>query len=257
MAKRRMLSIDFCESDRFYELSSLSQALYFHLNLNADDDGLVDNVKSVMRDLKATKRNYQTLVDEGYIIELSHKVVAITNWHQHNRIKSDRYIPTDYVDLMKLLERDEKGRYFKASQGVFGDICAPQDSIGKDSIDKDSIVKVSTDKESIAEVREEKDKNNTLSLSYIQSSTHTESASQNTQQEDVYSVNSDLMHKTDSNLVSIALRNAIALYCMKKYQTIDIADFLQYCNSRNWVSDDGESMMDNYIKYVDLWMSKK
>ena len=108
MAKRRMLSIDFCESDSFYELSSLCQALYFHLNLNADDDGLVDNVKSIMRDLKATKRNYQTLVDEGYIIELSHKVVAITNWHQHNRIKSDRYTPTDYVDLMRLLERDEK-----------------------------------------------------------------------------------------------------------------------------------------------------
>ena len=155
MAKRRMLSIDFCESDRFYELSSLSQALYFHLNLNADDDGFVDNVKSVMRDLKATKRNYQTLVDEGYIIELSHKVVAITNWHQHNRIKSDRYTPTDYVDLMKLLDQDEKGRYFKAREVFFGDICAPQDSIGKDSIGKDRIVKVSTDKGSIAEVREE------------------------------------------------------------------------------------------------------
>ena len=149
------------------------------------------------------------------------------------------------------------GRKQKASRGVFGDICAPQDRLGKDSIGKESIVKVSTDKGSIAEVREEKDKNNTFSLSYNQSFIHTESASQNTQQEDVYSVNSDLMHKTDSNLVSIALRNAIALYCMKKYQTIDIADFLQYCNSRNWVSDDGESMMDNYIKYVDLWMSKK
>ena len=156
MAKRRMLSIDFCESDSFYELSSLCQALYFHLNLNADDDGLVDNVKSIMRDLKATKRNYQTLVDEGYIIELSKKVVAITNWHQHNRIKSDRYTPTDYVDLMRLLERDEKGRYFKASEVIFGDICAPQDRLGKDSIGKDSTVKVSTDKGSIAEVREEK-----------------------------------------------------------------------------------------------------
>ena len=252
MAKRRMLSIDFCESDSFYELSSLCQALYFHLNLNADDDGLVDNVKSIMRDLKATKRNYQTLVDEGYIIELSKKVVAITNWHQHNRIKSDRYTPTDYVDLMRLLERDEKGRYFKASEVIFGDICAPQDRLGKDSIGKDSTIKVSTDKGSIAEVREEKEeekeeeKNKRNTHSFI----HTESALQmNEQVADTSS--------TKSGLISNALRTAITLYFMKKYQTMESDGFIQYCISRNWVSDDGESMMDNYKKYVDIWMAKK
>ena len=44
MAKRRMFSISLMESDEFYELSALTQALYFHLNLNADDDGIVDKV---------------------------------------------------------------------------------------------------------------------------------------------------------------------------------------------------------------------
>ena len=38
---------------------------------------------------------------------------------------------------------------------------------------------------------------------------------------------------------------------------MESGEFIEYCISRNWVSDDGESMMDNYKKYVDIWMSKK
>lgn len=257
MAKRRMLSIPIVETDKFYRLSAATQAFYMHLNLNADDDGIVDKVNLIMNQMRLQKKYYRELVDGGYIIELDEGLVVITHWHQHNKIRKERYVEGEYQDRLLSLSLQENGRYIKGKQDILGDKCVPQDSIGKDSIGKESIVKVSTDKENIAEVREEKDKNNTLSLSYLQSSTHVESASQNNKQEDVCSVNPDLTHKSDSNLVSIALRNAIALYCMKKYQTIDIADFLQYCNSRNWVSDDGESMMDNYIKYVDLWMSKK
>ena len=84
MAKRRMFSISLMESDEFYELSALTQALYFHLNLNADDDGIVDKVKSIMRDLGASSKNYSALINNGYIIELGKKAIAITHWHHHN-----------------------------------------------------------------------------------------------------------------------------------------------------------------------------
>ena len=36
-------------SDNFLELPDSSQILYFHLSMNADDDGFVDNWKSIMR----------------------------------------------------------------------------------------------------------------------------------------------------------------------------------------------------------------
>ena len=52
MAKRRMLSIDFCESDRFYMLSPTARMLYVHFILNADDDGFVDKWRSILRYLK-------------------------------------------------------------------------------------------------------------------------------------------------------------------------------------------------------------
>ncbi len=249
MAKRRMFSIPLMEADSFYELSALSQALYFHLNLNADDDGLVDNVRSVMRDLKATKNNLRQLIDEGYLIELNKKVVAITHWNQHNRIKSDRYTKTTYGELMSTLRRDENDRYFKASEVICGDICAPQDSIGKDSIVKDSTVKISTDYGSIAEHSEEKKRNN---LSLLHTDLQAESASQNNER---FGVFSDIC--SSSYRLSNAFKTAITLHFMKKYQTMDISGFLDYCESRNWVGDNGESMKENYREYADRWMSEQ
>ena len=41
MAKRRMISVDVFETDRFYRLAPSSQCLYVHMILNADDDGLL------------------------------------------------------------------------------------------------------------------------------------------------------------------------------------------------------------------------
>ena len=146
MAKRRMLSIPIVETDKFYNLKSTAQALYLHLNLNADDDGVVDRVKSVMRDTRASAKNYQTLVDEGYIIDLGKGLALITHWNQHNKIKKDRYIPSEYRDMISKIELDSNGRYIKGSGALFGDKCAPQDRIGKDSLDKDSIVKDSEGK---------------------------------------------------------------------------------------------------------------
>ena len=49
MANRRMFSKDITNSDAFTDMPLSSQALYFHLNMNADDDGFVNNWKSIMR----------------------------------------------------------------------------------------------------------------------------------------------------------------------------------------------------------------
>ena len=56
MAKRRMLSVDLISSDAFCVLSSSAQMLYLHLNMNADDDGVVDKWKAILRYLRVKKR---------------------------------------------------------------------------------------------------------------------------------------------------------------------------------------------------------
>lgn len=42
MAERRMFSARITESTRFLKMPATSQNLYFHLGLNADDDGVVE-----------------------------------------------------------------------------------------------------------------------------------------------------------------------------------------------------------------------
>ena len=246
MAKRRMFSIALVEADSFYELSPLSQALYFHLNLNADDDGLVDNVRSVMRDLKASKNNLSQLIDGGYLIELDKKVMAITHWNQHNRIKGDRYTKTTYNELMSKLRRDENDRYFKASEDFFGNICAPQDRKGKDSTVEDSKAKESLAEHRAEEKREEK-KYNSLFHTDIQ----TASASQNSA--DATAIN-DL---SIDSLTLQALKNNIRLYFMKKYNTVNTFGLIEHCEANNWLTEDGRPIAECYKDYAEEWMKLK
>ena len=49
MAQKRMFSNLVVGSDDFLEMPDSSQNLYFHLSMQADDDGFVDNWKSIMR----------------------------------------------------------------------------------------------------------------------------------------------------------------------------------------------------------------
>ena len=49
MAQKRMFNNSVVGSDEFLEMPDSSQNLYFHLSMQADDDGFVDNWKSIMR----------------------------------------------------------------------------------------------------------------------------------------------------------------------------------------------------------------
>lgn len=244
MAKRRMLSIPILETDKFYSLSTSSQALYLHLNLNADDDGVVDKLKSVMRMMHIDPKAYRALISNGYILELGEGLVVITHWHLHNRIKKDRYVAGEYQEQLSTLTQDEGSRYIKASEDISGDICAPQDRIVKDRLVKDS-----TDKGSIAKHRAEKEeekKNNSLFLTDIHSKPASQEADKN--------VNSSF--PPDSLTIS-ALKNNIKLYFMKHFQTVDTFGFIEHYEAKNWQTDEGESIIGNFREYIEEWMKHK
>ena len=167
MAKRRMLSIPIIETDKFYNLTAASQAFYMHLNLNADDDGVVDKVNLIMGQMRLRRKCYQELVDGGYIIELEEGLIAITHWHQHNQIRKERYIRGEHLERLSSLSLQENGRFIKASSAFLGDKCVPQDSIDKDSTVKDSTVEYSIAKDRVAEHRAEKKRKEIIFLSLI------------------------------------------------------------------------------------------
>lgn len=45
MANKRMFNIKIVDSDAFLDMPLSAQALYFHLNMRADDDGFIGNPK--------------------------------------------------------------------------------------------------------------------------------------------------------------------------------------------------------------------
>lgn len=229
-----MLSIDFCESDRFYMLSPVSRMLYVHFVLNADDDGFVDKWRTVMRCARIEKKFYLPLVEGGYVIEINEGLILITDWHRHNTIRADRYVATAYAKELRSFTVGENKSYIKASEDILVNQCVPQSRIDKIRIDN---IRIEND-------REEKEEKSAFTTN--QSFIHTEAASQNTDNECV------------NNLpISTGFRNMVALYFMKTYETIDIADFISWCESLNWIGDGGESIKINYRKYADRFMENK
>ena len=250
MAKRRMLTIPVVESDMFYDLSAAAQALYMHMNMNADDDGVVDRAKTIVGRMAIKKKVIYELIEGGYIIELEEGLYAITHWHQHNSIKKDRYVEGEYKSKIMGLLISENGRFFKGSATENGDICAPQDRIGKDREAKVSTDKGSVDKAMEAEERKEK----ILSLFQSNKQASDDKRRRAKNQSDLSSLSSD---SSTVDPAYAALKNEIALYFMKKYGTADVSEFIKLCEDRKWEGHNGDSMKTNFRRYADIWMEVK
>lgn len=139
MAERRMFAKKITESDAFLDMPSSSQALYFHLNMSADDDGFVNNPKKIKRDVGASDDDLKLLLAKQFIVAFESGIIVITHWKMHNYIQKDRYRPTDYIEEKSMLElRDNKSYSLKSSlytnriqNGYVGKVSIGKDSIGK------------------------------------------------------------------------------------------------------------------------------
>ena len=111
MAQRRMFSQKITETDKFLDMGLTAQSLYFHLGMNADDDGFVGNPKSIKRMIGASEDDLKALVEKDYLIVFEDGVVVIKDWRVSNYVKPDRYTPTIYTDDRKLIGLDKNKRY--------------------------------------------------------------------------------------------------------------------------------------------------
>jgi hypothetical protein len=100
MANRRMFSKEVIRTDKFLEMPQTAQCLYFHLGIEADDDGFI-SPKMVMRTLGSNEDDLKILIAKGFIIPFESGVIVIRHWKTHNYIQSDRYRKTLYQDEYK------------------------------------------------------------------------------------------------------------------------------------------------------------
>lgn len=111
MGNRRMFSKTIIDSDSFLDMPLSAQALYFHLGMRADDDGFVNNSKSILRIVGASIDDFNLLVIKKFLITFASGVIVIKHWHIHNTIRSDRYVPTKYLVEKELLLINKKDGY--------------------------------------------------------------------------------------------------------------------------------------------------
>lgn len=138
MARRRMFSLDVVDTDRFLDMPSSTQALYFHLGMRADDDGFVASPKRTTAMCGCSADDLNLLAAKGFVRPFESGVLVIVDWKKNNLLRPDRYTPTQFQK-----EKAQLG-ILAVNQSTYQRV--PQDSIGKDSIDKSSIDKSSIEK---------------------------------------------------------------------------------------------------------------
>lgn len=142
MAQRRMFSRKITETDRFLEMPLSSQALYFHLNMGADDEGFIDKAKTIQRTIGASDDDMKLLIVKGFLLPFDSGVVVIRHWRIHNYIRSDRFQSTLYQSEKAQLEFDKsKTADLKPLENVIpnGYQMDTQVRLSEGSLDEDSL----------------------------------------------------------------------------------------------------------------------
>ena len=151
MAERRMFTQKIVDSDAFLDMPLSTQALYFHLNMRADDDGFVNNPKKIQRMIGASDDDLKLLLAKRFILGFESGVIVIKHWKMHNWIRKDRYNQTQYLEELQMLTVKDDGAYTERPV-EFPEIPAcqpdvnqltyqpqPQVRLGKDRLGKDRL----------------------------------------------------------------------------------------------------------------------
>lgn len=99
-----MFSKKITDTDKFLDMPLSTQALYFHLNMDGDDDGFVGNPKTIKKKIGANDNDLDLLVFKQFIIPFENGVIVIKDWRIHNTLRNDRYTPTIYQEEKKALD---------------------------------------------------------------------------------------------------------------------------------------------------------
>ena len=290
MAQRRMFNLNLVSSDDFCDLPHSAQTLYLHLNLSADDDGIVGNPERLMRSLKIQKRHLTLLMDKGYILRFDSGVVAIRHWCLHNQIRKDRRVKSRYqTELSKLKINNEDAYDILENTEENGILCQPNDgenapqysivedsivkeSIGEESIGKKSVDKESEEKNSLEKLRSVLDslEKNSIEKSRIEEGdagkghfdfepmpecidnirTFAEAAVANITP--LCRKYMDTLNDKDREKYNDFLFN-LSVFILTKHRRVDYTDFVRYNEERGWIGQNGESVITNFRKYVEIW----
>ena len=195
MANKRMYSKDVTDSDAFIEMSSAAQALYFHLNQGADDDGFNNQIQIAMMKAHASADDLKILMAKSFVIRFECGVIVIKHWRLHNTLRKDRYTPTNYQEELNMLGIKDNGVYTLGCQPV-----AERLPSGCPSIVESSAVESSGEEDSVEDVP---DKN--------------------------------VGHKTSHKRFTPPTVDEVRAYCQERQNGVNPQRFVDYYSSNGWM----------------------
>lgn len=159
MAQRRMFSKEITNSSDFQMMSPSAQALYFHIGMNADDDGFCE-VFTIVRMTESKPDDLRSLHERGLVYLVDSKVGIVRDWHINNDIRSDRYTKSKYLsdpkygDVYKTIMQDKIQSLSRYKDGITDGITIgiTQDRLGKDRLGKD--INTGFKKPTVSEIKE-------------------------------------------------------------------------------------------------------
>lgn len=127
LGEKRMFSRRVVESDAFLDMSAGAQMLYFHLCMNADDEGFIASPKRITRMVGAEQKDYKALVSNRFVLEFESGVIVIKHWWINNTARKDRCQPTGYTEeRAKLFIKDNRAYTLNGNQA--STTCQPYDN---------------------------------------------------------------------------------------------------------------------------------
>jgi hypothetical protein len=136
MANRRMFSKTITNSSKFLMMPATARDLYFHLGMNADDDGYCEHF-TVMKMTGSSPDDLRILAAKGFVHVFDDHVLIILDWEKQNKIQPSRKIESEYKNLYP--------KPIKCQQNV--NKMSTQFSLGKGSIGNKSLNKTSGENE--------------------------------------------------------------------------------------------------------------
>ena len=110
MAQKRMFDRGIIRTDNFIDMPPTSQNLYFHLGMEADDEGFV-SPKMVMRMIGSGDDDLKVLIMKGFVLPFQSGVIVITDWNENNYLDKNRLKETKHQEEKKQLCLTNNNKY--------------------------------------------------------------------------------------------------------------------------------------------------
>lgn len=205
-----MISKTVTQTQRFLQMPLESQALYFHLIQNSDDDGVVEAFP-IVRMIGANEDNLKLLNAKNFIRPLNDEMVYfIIDFFEQNQIKSNQYKPSRYQSLLTNNETANNLRFkekFKVGSNV-EQVLNP--NISQDNISQENESQENESQEKIIEDRLVESKITSKKDIYIYNFDPTQDFSKNTKIEDLLGENY-LTDLSDNEFIS-----GLTYYCFNR-----------------------------------------